>query len=271
MEYKNHILRMEPEERRLWMESMDKEIEELESRQAFTLVPRSEPKSKGKQIVKSTWAFRVKRKPDGSFSRRKSRLCVRGDTQRENFSTNETFAPVVDWSTVRMLFTFGVTHNWKTASIDFANAFTQAKLPEPIYLELPPGYQRANPQLSDYVMRIETSLYGDKRAANLWYNKLRDSLTSKDIGFKCSEFDPCLFIRKDCIICLYVDDAIIHARDEATLDAVLAQIGDAGYTYSRDEDFSSFRFRSSIIPTTYRRTSADVDRSVAVTESISRT
>ena len=44
----------------------------------------------------------IKRRPDGSVSCYKSRLVVQGDLQRESsiFTTNETFAPVVEWSTV---------------------------------------------------------------------------------------------------------------------------------------------------------------------------
>ena len=74
------------------------------------MVPRSEPIGKGEQVIKSMWALRRKRKPNGEISRYKARLVVRGDLQRAslNYTVNKTFAPVVDWSTVRMLFTLGV-------------------------------------------------------------------------------------------------------------------------------------------------------------------
>jgi hypothetical protein len=234
------VIRMGTEERKKWLESMDVEISDLVEREAFEFVPRSVPRQLNEPVIKSMWAYRRKRKPDGTISRYKSRLVVRGDLQQGQFTSNETFAPVVEWSTVRMMFSLGVMRNWKTASIDFKSAFTQAQLPEPIYLELPPGYQKGNPELHDHVMKIKTSLYGDRRAANLWYAKIRQALESKAIGFTCSEFDPCLFIRSDCIICLYVDDAILHARNDATLTAVLKQIDDAGFAFSRDADFSSY-------------------------------
>ena len=237
----NKILRMSEEERLKWIEAMDVEISDLVERNAFDLVPRSQALQAGHNIVKSMWAYRRKRRPDGTVSRYKARLVIRGNLLKQyyNFSTNDTFAPVVEWSTVRMLFSLGVIEDWKTASIDFKSAFTQGQLPEPIYLELPPGYQKANPHLADQVMKITTSLYGDQRAANLWYNKIRKSLEN-GLGFRCSEYDPCLFIRKDCILCLYVDDCILHARNDAVLDEVLKAIEDAGYAFSRDESFSSY-------------------------------
>lgn len=235
------ILRMDSTERFKWLEAMDKEIQDLVDRNSFELVPRSEPMSKGEQIIKSMWAFRRKRKPSGEISRYKARLCVRGDLQRasSSYTTNETFAPVVEWSTVRMLFTLGVMHDWKSASIDFRSAFTQGQLPQPIYLELPPGYQKANPHLADKVMKITTSLYGEQRAANLWYNKIREDLV-KNQGFTVSEYDPCLFIRDNCLLCLYVDDALIYARDDKTVNDLLTAIDKAGFAFDRDEDFSSY-------------------------------
>ena len=42
------------------------------------------------------------------------------------------------------------------------------------------------------------------------------------------------------MICLYVDDAILHARDDETLDRVLKQIDDAGLAFSRDETFKAY-------------------------------
>ena len=153
---------------------------------------------------------------------------------------NETFAPVVEWSTVRLLFSLSLTHDWITASINFTNAFTQAVLPEPIYLELPPGFQKGNPDLDGMVMKIVTSLYGDRRAANLWYNKLRTSLESQELGFKRSTFDPCLFIRKDCIIVFYVDDALIFGKTEANVSQFLDELNNADYAFKRDGDFNTY-------------------------------
>jgi len=96
--------------------------------------------------------------------------------------------------TVRLMFTLALVEGWHTASIDFKNAFTQAKLPKPIYLDLPPGFLEANPSYKNKAIRVKTSLYGERQAANLWYRKLKDTLCSKQLGFQVSEQDPCLFI-----------------------------------------------------------------------------
>ena len=236
------ILRMDPDERAKWFDSMDEELKVLFESGVMEFVSRDFVVSQRKEIVKSTWAFRKKRKPDGSVSRFKSRLCVRGDLQRDKdvYGPNQTFAPVVDWMTVRLLFTLSIVEKWSTASIDFKSAFTQAQLPEPIYIEPPPGFLNANPDKRDQVIKVKTSLYGDRRAANLWYKKIAKTLQSERFGYHVSDFDPCVFMRKDCIILLYVDDAILMGRDEIAISKALQEIKDAGYSFSRDGDFRSY-------------------------------
>ena len=112
------------------------------------------------------------------------------------------------------------------------------QLPWLIYLKLPPGYQKNNQQRADKVMKITTSLYGDSHAANLWYNKICRAVKSKELGFRCLDFDPCLFIWDDRMMCLYVDDAIIHAQDQSIIEKRLKDSDCAGFAFSRNEDFS---------------------------------
>ena len=118
-------------------------------------------------------------------------------------------------------------------------AFTQASLPEPIFLELPPGYAEANPELANKVINVKTSLYGDHCAANLWCQKIASTLVDT-LDFRSSELDPCLFIHQDCIVVLCVDDAIILARDNATLEKVQQELCDNGCNFNRDGDFKPY-------------------------------
>ena len=233
------ILKMPKPERDKWFESMDEELDALYKFGTFEFVEREEVLKEGEDIVQTTWAFRKKRRPSGEVYRYKSRLCVRGDLQKGEFDGNETFAPVVEWSTIRMLFSLSLVENWVSASIDFKNAFAQATLPKPIYLELPPGYAHANPDAEHLCMKINKSLYGDRRAANLWYRKLRESLIN-DMGFSPSTMDPCLFIKENCAVVLYVDDAIIFGRTDADIEAVLQSFKTHDYDYSRDGSFSAY-------------------------------
>jgi hypothetical protein len=73
---------------------------------------------------------------NGENSKYKARYCVGGDLEE---GEPETYAPVVLWSSVRLFLVLALTLNWHTSSINFSNAFVQAKLEKPIGIHLPRG------------------------------------------------------------------------------------------------------------------------------------
>jgi hypothetical protein len=86
------------------------------------------------------WTYRRKRRPDGSLKKYKARLCVNGSRQIQGINYTESFAPIVQWSTIRMVNTLAAMHNLKGKQIDVTQAFPQAKLKEDIYLRFPAGF-----------------------------------------------------------------------------------------------------------------------------------
>ena len=54
------------------------------------------------KVIKGTWAFKLKRTPDGVAYIHFPRFCVRGDQQEYGVNYFETFAPVVQWSTIHL-------------------------------------------------------------------------------------------------------------------------------------------------------------------------
>ena len=221
------------EEQDKWIAAMDKELNELEDKKTFKLVPRIQ--AKGKEIVDVMWTFVRKRKPDGTISRYKARLVVRGDQQKASFSRDDTFAPVIDWPTVRLLLNLSIQHKLHTVSIDFKNAFVQSDLPEPIYVNLPQGYGAGQ---SDKVLEVTKSLYGDCRAPRLWYDYLRNKL--EQIGLKPDGSDPCLFIGMGCVMITYVDDAVIYGHDEASVNRILEGLTQMKMDYEHLGDLPTY-------------------------------
>jgi hypothetical protein len=87
------------------------------------------------------WTYRRKRRPGGSLKKYKARLCMNGSRQIQGIDYMESFAPVIQWSTIRMVNTLASMHNLKCKQIDFTQAFPQAKLKEDIYLPFPAGFE----------------------------------------------------------------------------------------------------------------------------------
>ena len=80
-------------------EACRKEVNTLESMHVWDEVKREE----WMNALPGTWAFKIKRFPDGLVRKLKSRWCCRGDRQVKDVDFFDTYAPVVKWTTVRLL------------------------------------------------------------------------------------------------------------------------------------------------------------------------
>ena len=201
-----------------FQKGMDHEINQLVKKDTWTEVRRSTLPA-GANVIKSTWAFKIARLPDGSIKKFRSRFCARGDTQVEGVDVFETYSPVVAWSTVRMLLTLAVQLDLKTRAIDISNAFVSASLgpEEEIYIEMPRGYRK-----EDTVLKLRKSLYGLRQSPKMFFEHLKSSLES--LGFQQSRNDQCMFMKDGIVAITYVDDILLFSKDadliESTTDGL---------------------------------------------------
>jgi hypothetical protein len=203
-----------------YIEAMQQEIMALLQQRTWTRVDRrSVPKHQ--KILKGTWAFKLKRLPDGTPLKYKARYCCRGDMQTEGIDYFDTYAPVVQWSTVRLVLTLALKHGWATRQVDYTNAFAQADIQEEVYIEPPRGFSGQDGL--DKVLRLRKSLYGLKQAPKTFFDKLRAGLLER--GFTQSHIDPCLFMKAGMICVVYVDDTILCGPDSAALEAEIKGLG----------------------------------------------
>ena len=82
--------------------AMIKEARDHESRGHWEMTARSKiPKTV--KTIQAIWSFKRKRFPDGTLNKHKSRLCAHGGMQQWGINYWETYAPVVNWTSVRLL------------------------------------------------------------------------------------------------------------------------------------------------------------------------
>ena len=153
---------------------MRKEIEELEQHKTWVIVPKCKVQE-GTKILPSTWALKVKRYPDGRLRKFKAQFCVRGDCQIEGVDYWDKYAPVVSWSTVRLLSILSINQGWVSRQVDFSNAFVQAPLNEDIYVHLPRMFCQTE-GADKHVLKLQCSLYGLVQAPLYWYNYLTERM-----------------------------------------------------------------------------------------------
>ena len=175
---------------------------------------------KGKNVLPGTWAFKRKRHPDGRLQKCKARFCVQGDMLKEGIDYFETYAPVVQWFTVRALLVMSVILGLESRQIDHSNAFCQADIQEEVYVEMPKDF--ADKSGLDMVLKLKKSLHGTKQAPRTWFLKLKECLEKR--GFSQSKPDPCFFIHKDMIYLNYVDYGILLSCDGAKIDSMITNL-----------------------------------------------
>ena len=93
-----------------YQRAMVKEIRQLIKQHNWCSIPRSSV-PKGKVILSGTWAFKLKCLPDGTNSKLKAKYCIRGGKQIEGIDYFDIYAPIVQWSTVRLVLTMVLTND----------------------------------------------------------------------------------------------------------------------------------------------------------------
>jgi hypothetical protein len=225
--------------------AMCKELETLtEQKHAWDVVDR-EP---WMNVLPSTWAFKCKRYPDGLIKKLKARFCVRGDRQRAGVDYFETFAPVVSWTTVRLMLILSLILNLSTRQVDYTAAFLHAdidvdpnfdqlseeeKRRSGVYVEMPRGFTTQGK-----VLKLKKSLYGLKQAPRNFFQHLKATL--EKIGFVSTDSDACLFISEHVICLVYVDDTLLFSPRLEYIDAVLAKLRAAKMDLEVEDDVAGF-------------------------------
>ena len=158
----------------MFIAAMQKEIFDHDSRNHRTIVHQSTLTLSTKNI-QEIWSFKRKRFPDGSLNKHKARICAHGGMQEWGANYWETYSPVVNMLTVRLLLALCNIHKLESNSIDFVLAFPQADLDVEIWMELPIGFvidEAAYGECRSYVLKLNKNLYGLKQASLNSYDKL---------------------------------------------------------------------------------------------------
>ena len=190
-----------------FFKAMELELETLITMEVFTVVDR-EPWMK---VISTVWAFKRKRFPDGDVRKLKARLCARGFEQVEGRDYFETYAPVVQWLTVRLILVMTIIMGLENKQIDYTAAFVQAPIDTDVYIDMPRMFSTIGK-----VWKLKKSIYGLKQSPRNYFLHMKQKL--EKLGFTQSNADPCLFISATVICLIYVDDALLVYKDQSAVD-----------------------------------------------------
>jgi hypothetical protein len=165
-------------------------------------------------VLPSTWAFKVKRYPDGTVKKFKGRFCARGDKQIQGVDFFETYSPVVQWTTIRLMPVLECILGLCSKQGDITCAFLHTSLgrDEAVYIEMPQGFKQYDKNGKPKVLKLNQTLYGLRQSPRAFWLYLTEKL--ERCGLKQSQLDPCLFIGSRVICIVYVDDLLFWSPKE---------------------------------------------------------
>lgn len=198
-----------------WKKAIDEEKNSLEKNQTWKYVNKDEVKNR--KILSSRWIFRIK--DDNKY---KARLVIKGCQQKSGIDYNETFSPVVNVSSLRILFALAIKYNMMFMKFDIKTAFLYGKLTEDIFMHIPEGFQNENNK--NKVCYLQKSLYGLKQAPLKWNETFTNFLKSNALIPLKS--DQCLFTNKEqsIYLAIYVDDGLLMYKNKEDLKKIIDSI-----------------------------------------------
>ena len=163
-------------------------------------------------MVDCKWTYKIKSGDHGRPERYKARLCARGFTQIYGIDFDETYAPVVKFTSIRVFLAKAILMKMTIHQMDVVTTFLNAPLDEEIYMRQAPGFAETGKE--HLLCRLKRSIYGLKQSSRQW-NKVIDEFM-KNEGFKVADADCCIYLKNrdnyTIMVSLYVDDLMIASN-----------------------------------------------------------
>ena len=195
-----------------WKAAIESELNSLKRHETWEVVDHRE----GVKLLPTRFVFVRKYDENGLVLRHKARLVVRGYLQGD---VEQTFAPVVDFTTVRTCLTVAVQRKYFIHQMDVRTAFLHGKIDTDVYIRAPDGLTLCN---DGQMLKLQRGLYGLKQAPRLWQEKWMSVMNK--MGFRPLLSDPCVYRRDNILLLLYVDDIIVMGPVASEIESVKEQL-----------------------------------------------
>lgn len=137
------------------------------------------PIPEGEKAIPCKWVYQLKPATRAEPRNYKSRLVAKGFRQIYGIDYEDTYAPVVRHTALRILLSVAVNKKMHVHGMDVKNAFLKSELDHEVYMQQPEVFvNQGNP---NYVCKLEIAVFGLKQSPRQWYNSIRPVLES--VGF----------------------------------------------------------------------------------------
>lgn len=166
-----------------WIEAMISEYGYLMENETWEL----EEAPSGRKLIKNKWVYTLKRDDAGNIIKYKARLVAKGFSQQSGIDYDETFSPVVRYSSMRLLLALDANYELNVRQLDAVTAFSNGKLDEEIWMEQPEGFEKDG----NKSCKLTKAIYGLKQASRVWNDPINDVLLN--MGLNRSKMDQCIY------------------------------------------------------------------------------
>jgi hypothetical protein len=186
-----------------------------------------------RRIIPSKMVMKMKYTAEGKEDRMKGRFAAGGHRQIQPEGT-DNYSPTSDITSFFLLISIASKRKMHMMTTDVKGAYLQTSMPisgPKIHMrisntiatkmvELDPTYASYRQPNGTVIVELDKALYRIKEAALLWYNNIKEKLTT--YGFTTSNKDSCLFYKREAnqkltCLCLHVDDIFAIADDQEDL------------------------------------------------------
>ena len=231
---------MKEEDRDQFSKAMQKEYDDRLNTGVYALQLKSKL-PKDATVLPVVWQLKRKRDIKTRVIKKyKARLNIDGSRMQKGKHYDQTYAPVASWNSIRLLLTMTAVHGWHTKQLDYVAAFPQAPVERELYMKIPKGIKvKVEGNVNDYVLKLHRNIYGQKQAGRVWNDYLVKKLL-KEVGFKQSKEDQCLFYHGQVMYVLYTDDSILAGPDPKEIDRIIKKMRKAKLDITIEGDLEDF-------------------------------
>ena len=171
---------------------------------------------KDQKALPTKWVFDT-RNPGALKERFKARLVARGDIATKGIDFEETYAPVVNMVSIRLLIVISALLDLEIEHWDVVAAFLNGIIDHEIYIKQPQGFEDGSAR----VCRLKKAIYGLPQSARTFYFRLNEKLSQ--MGFHHLETDWAIWIKDNAYITCHVDDMMV-SRNRDFVDRTFSEL-----------------------------------------------
>jgi hypothetical protein len=215
-------------DRFIWSQSYNEEKGGLENMDVFRRISKQEylqlrKSNKVPKAIPSMCVIVVKYDKYGKPHRAKCRIVALGNFEDRYYSKSKRYAPVLKYSSLRLITSMAVADREVLQQGDCKQAFCNATLPDDECTVVRPPIGDPAHSTGEFWL-LNKTLYGLRRSPRHWYDMMSSILTK--MGLSASLHDPCLYsghvntssgttFTHPLHIGLYVDDFVFYTKDKA--------------------------------------------------------